>query len=151
MDTALPKKFPVILDRNLAKANCTGNRVCTSCNIVVLGLNIFGYVWTFPLFDLILTLTIRPSHECCLKKTVHTMIYEVSPKVKQNNTFLPFKKNSTIFYEEQFTRITKISNPTLYSCFNILNKKLCKIFPIKPFKIFHNNFQPHVRINRISF
>ena len=37
MDTALPQKFPFILDRNLAKANCTGNRVCTSCDIVVLG------------------------------------------------------------------------------------------------------------------
>ena len=37
MDTALPQKFPFISDRNLAKANCTGNRVCTSCDIVVLG------------------------------------------------------------------------------------------------------------------
>ena len=37
MDTALPQKFPFILDRNLAKANCTENRVCTSCDIVVLG------------------------------------------------------------------------------------------------------------------
>ena len=37
MDTALPQKFPFILDSNLAKANCTGNRVCTSCDIVVLG------------------------------------------------------------------------------------------------------------------
>ena len=36
MDTALPQKFPFILDRNLAKANCTGNRVCTACDIVVL-------------------------------------------------------------------------------------------------------------------
>ena len=34
MDTALTHKFPFILDRNLAKANCTGNRVCTSCDIV---------------------------------------------------------------------------------------------------------------------
>ena len=36
MDTALPQKFPFILDRNLAKANCTGNRVCPSCDTVVL-------------------------------------------------------------------------------------------------------------------
>ena len=36
MDTALPQKFPFILDRNLAKANYTGNRVCTLCDIVVL-------------------------------------------------------------------------------------------------------------------
>ena len=36
MDTALPQKFPFILDRNLAKANCTGNHVCTSCDKVVL-------------------------------------------------------------------------------------------------------------------
>ena len=40
MDTALPQKFPFILDRNLAKANCTGNRVCTSCDTVVLGRNL---------------------------------------------------------------------------------------------------------------
>ena len=38
MDTALPQKFPFILDKNLAKANCTENRVCTSCDTVVLGL-----------------------------------------------------------------------------------------------------------------
>ena len=37
MDTALPQKFPFILDRNLAVNNCTGNRVCTSCDTVVLG------------------------------------------------------------------------------------------------------------------
>ena len=37
MDTALLQKFPFILDRNLAMANCTGNRICTSCDIVVLG------------------------------------------------------------------------------------------------------------------
>ena len=36
MDTPLPQKFPFILDRNLAKANCTENRVCTSCDTVVL-------------------------------------------------------------------------------------------------------------------
>ena len=35
MDTcSLPQKFPFILDRNLAKANWTGNRLCTSCGIV---------------------------------------------------------------------------------------------------------------------
>ena len=38
MDTALPQKFPFILDRNLA--NCTGNRVCTSCDTVVFGASI---------------------------------------------------------------------------------------------------------------
>ena len=37
MDTTLTQKFPFILDRNLAKANCTGNRVCTACDTVVLG------------------------------------------------------------------------------------------------------------------
>ena len=36
MDTALTQKFPFILDRNLAKANCAENKVCTSCDIVVL-------------------------------------------------------------------------------------------------------------------
>ena len=42
MDTALPQKFPFILDKNLVKANCTGNRVCTSCDIVVLSTNLLG-------------------------------------------------------------------------------------------------------------
>ena len=32
MDKALPQKFPFILDKNLAKANCTEDRVCTSCD-----------------------------------------------------------------------------------------------------------------------
>ena len=36
METALTQKFPFILDRNLAKANCTKNGVCTSCDTVVL-------------------------------------------------------------------------------------------------------------------
>ena len=40
MDTALPQKFPFILDRNLAKANCKEDRVCTSCDKVVLGFSI---------------------------------------------------------------------------------------------------------------
>ena len=39
MDTALAQKFPFILDRNLAKAICTENHVCTSCDTVVLGHN----------------------------------------------------------------------------------------------------------------
>ena len=42
MDTALPQKVPFILDRNLAKANCTENHVCTSCDIVVLVKYLFG-------------------------------------------------------------------------------------------------------------
>ena len=41
MDTALPQKFPFILDRNLAKANCTENQDCMSCDIVGRGLNIY--------------------------------------------------------------------------------------------------------------
>ena len=43
MDTALPQKFSFILDRNSAKANCTGNHVCTSCDTVVLGTNICNF------------------------------------------------------------------------------------------------------------
>ena len=46
MDTALPQKFPFILDRNLAKANCIENHVCTSCDKVVLDL-IYCYVCIF--------------------------------------------------------------------------------------------------------
>ena len=41
MDTALPKKIPFNLDRNLVKANCTGNHVCTSCDRVVLDISIY--------------------------------------------------------------------------------------------------------------
>ena len=48
MDTALPQKFPFILDRNLAKANCTENRVCTSCDTVVLDRNIFSCAFSRP-------------------------------------------------------------------------------------------------------
>ena len=40
MDTALPQKIPFILDRNLANANCTEDRVCTSCDTVVLAIDI---------------------------------------------------------------------------------------------------------------
>ena len=43
MDTALSQKFPFILDRNLAKANSTGNRVGTSCDIVVLAPCLKGF------------------------------------------------------------------------------------------------------------
>ena len=46
MDTALPQKFPFILDRNLAKANCTGNQVCTSCDTVVLEKRYLGAQWS---------------------------------------------------------------------------------------------------------
>ena len=47
MAIALPQKFPYILERNLAKANCTGNRVCTSCDIVVLE---FQIIFNLELF-----------------------------------------------------------------------------------------------------
>ena len=40
MDTAVTQKFPFILDRNLAKANCTENHVCTSCDKAILDLYI---------------------------------------------------------------------------------------------------------------
>ena len=43
MDTALPQKFPFILDKNLAKANCTENHLCTFCDILVLGFRLKNY------------------------------------------------------------------------------------------------------------
>ena len=46
MNKALTQKFPFILDRNLAKANCTGNHVCTSCDKVVLDVYIYCKVIT---------------------------------------------------------------------------------------------------------
>ena len=48
MDTALPQKFSFILDRNLAKANCTEDHVCTSCDKVVL--HIYIYIYSINIF-----------------------------------------------------------------------------------------------------
>ena len=48
MDTALPQKFSFILDRNLAKANGTGNRVCTSCDTVVFDQCLFFALFAVP-------------------------------------------------------------------------------------------------------
>ena len=52
MDTALPQKCPFILDMNLAKANCTENRVCTSCDIVVssFGVRILSNRARYPVY-----------------------------------------------------------------------------------------------------
>ena len=55
MDTAFPQKFPFILDRNLAMANCTEDHVCTSCDKVVLGVYLKYYSGSFlVLFHLLL-------------------------------------------------------------------------------------------------
>ena len=45
MILALYWKFPFIFDRNLAKANCTENHVCTSCDKIVLGL-VYNFEWS---------------------------------------------------------------------------------------------------------
>ena len=45
MDTAFPPKIPFILDRNLAKANCTEDRVCTSCDKVVLDFRSITFIF----------------------------------------------------------------------------------------------------------
>ena len=42
MILALYYIFSFILDRNLAKANCTENQVCASCDIVVLDFALNG-------------------------------------------------------------------------------------------------------------
>ena len=52
IDTALPQKFPFILERNLAKANCTGNRVCMSCDIVVLDNNKFETTMSLSSYEI---------------------------------------------------------------------------------------------------
>ena len=77
MDTALTQKFPFILDRNLAKANCTGNHVCTSCDKVVLGygLNV-GLFRGFEFF------TIR--------------YYGYNKALKCNNAFMDFNNINTM-------------------------------------------------------
>ena len=65
MDTALAYKLPFILDRNLAKANCTGNHVCTSCDRVVLALmlNLF-----LPILMLNLKVNLKYMNKMSIKK-----------------------------------------------------------------------------------
>ena len=62
MDTALSQKFPFILDRNLAKANSTGNRVCTSCDTVVLGCTFTQHGFECPCLQRLQVLLCRFAH-----------------------------------------------------------------------------------------
>ena len=73
MDTALPQKYPFILDRNLAKVNCTGNHVCTSCDIVVLGNGKYR--------SMTIELTLRKL-ELSAGKTWFSLQYEVHELIK---------------------------------------------------------------------
>ena len=66
MDTALPQKFPFILDRNLAKAYCTGNRVCTSCDIVVLDIYIYIYIYKLMVKSIKPATAVRQECLCAL-------------------------------------------------------------------------------------
>ena len=50
LETSLPQKFPLILYRNLAKASCTENQVCTSCDTVEV-LGPFVYCDLFQMFE----------------------------------------------------------------------------------------------------
>ena len=81
MDTALPQKFPFILDRNLAKANCTGNRVCTSCDIVVLATGVIDRIFFFFVLFVFIY-----EHERCknTKKSENPGIFFFIIKKKQN-------------------------------------------------------------------
>ena len=90
MDTALPQKFPFILDKNLAKANCTENHVCTSCDIVVLGFYSILYEFLFNSTNCWLTVYDSESYKfyflCIIlkftrdKKVVHiTSMKQLSP------------------------------------------------------------------------
>ena len=69
MDTALPHKFPYILDRNLAKANCTGNRVCTSCDLVALG---FSMQFSSEKNNLNTNGYLLQTHQSCITKFDNT-------------------------------------------------------------------------------
>ena len=64
MDTALPQKFPFILNRNLAKANCTLNRVCTSCDIVVLDATIKDTYFHIESMPVILLNLVNHAYVC---------------------------------------------------------------------------------------
>ena len=68
MDTALPQKFPFILDRNLAEANCTGNRVCTSCDTVVLATDIYIFSVEYCFFYRIKKSLMVPTTHLLLEK-----------------------------------------------------------------------------------
>ena len=74
---SLTHKFPFILNRNLAKANCTENHVCTSCDTVVLCLTL----------NLNLTLlTGRSAPFSCLSvlKFISLFVQEVTKAVAPN-------------------------------------------------------------------
>ena len=80
----LYSKFSFILDRNLAKANCTGNRVCTSCDIVVLGILLLSMTG-LPVLFLIgfaawqVTLLLRPLMPCMATPTWSTCCPDPGP------------------------------------------------------------------------
>ena len=113
MDTALPQKFPFILDRNLAKANCTGNRVCTSCDTVVLDINKFvhisngkmKYVMIYFFVFYILSVEVIKMIHFVLKLNEGTTVFAVVQKYLLYGLFLiyetsfnPFILNSYFLY-----------------------------------------------------
>ena len=73
MILALFKKFPFILYRNLAKANCTEDHVCTSCDTVVLG-RVLKCVWA--LYDNTTCCALPALHRC------HMSLGESAPCVR---------------------------------------------------------------------
>ena len=100
MDTALPQKFSFILDRNLAKTNCTGNWVCTSCDTVVLG----NYqraplqlMWKSILCNKFILLTLFSSR--CKKRTLYCRRGDLDCErqpLSYSYNFLPLVSNMTM-------------------------------------------------------
>ena len=129
MDTALPQKFPFILDRNLAKANWTENRVCTSCDIVVLD--------TERCRKRINAIIIREINSKVKKIKTVFMFLEFCCTVKKKiylfQTFLPIEHPNIMFEDDIYVfnefqcksfftfSVTSLLMNELYSQFNLQN------------------------------
>ena len=74
MDTALPQKFPFVLDRNLAKANCTENRACTSWDTEVLDFTVY-IVYLPPVYKYLLRVPYYIPKKICLYLANECNIY----------------------------------------------------------------------------
>ena len=99
MDTALPQKCRFILDRNCAKAKCTENRVCTSCDTVLLG----GSIYTSPP----LPAPLPPVYHSTLS-VLSTLIYYSSCPVKSTplSLFLIQTQEGFCFLPLQVSAVT---------------------------------------------
>ena len=131
------KNFPLLFYRNLAKVNCTGNRVRTSCNIVVLELYISTSFprWSSPLAGIREAVAVSPggwssTPEDGLGVNVlmlgvdslsHNTFIRTMPQTHRSFVFLVKKTSGILFFEnmnffffkteKQKTWITELTGP----------------------------------------